>query len=191
MLVYRVGESIAPVAATNANERSPVPSPDGKWIAYVSDTSGRDEIYLKGLDGSAEPLQLTSGGAVEPLWTREGIFYREGGRMMLSAIRSGVPGTIREIFEGQFERDPGANAAAYDVDRRGKVHHAEERLDAARAAGGKELDDGAGELPQEALRHHRPDSIWSVFIRFPRARRSGRLTLTSTFFGGINRSGRA
>jgi eukaryotic-like serine/threonine-protein kinase len=119
VLVYRVGESITPAAATNANERSPVPSPDGKWIAYVSDASGSDEVYVKALDGSAEPLQLTSGGAVEPVWTREGVFYREGGRMMLSAIQSGVPGMIREIFEGQFERDPGGNAAAYDVDRRG------------------------------------------------------------------------
>ena len=119
VLVYRVGESITPVAATNANERSPVLSPDGKWIAYVSDASGRDEVYIKALDGSTEPLQLTSGGAVEPVWTREGLFYREGDRMMLSAIQSGAPGAIREIFEGQFERDPGANAAAYDVDSRG------------------------------------------------------------------------
>ena len=38
VLIYRVGESIVPVVATPANERSPVLSPDGKWIAYVSDT---------------------------------------------------------------------------------------------------------------------------------------------------------
>ena len=71
------------------------------------------------LDGSMEPLQLTIGGAVEPVWTREGLFYREGDRMMLVALHSGAPGAPREIFEGHFERDPGANAAAYDVDSRG------------------------------------------------------------------------
>ena len=40
VLVYRVGESIAPVAATNANERSPSVSPDGSWIAYVVGYAG-------------------------------------------------------------------------------------------------------------------------------------------------------
>jgi len=119
VLVYRAGKSITPVAATNANERSPALSPDGKWIAYVSDASGRDEIHIKILDGSMEPLQLTIGGAVEPVWTREGLFYRERDRMMLVALHSGAPVALREIFEGHFEREPGANAAAYDIDSRG------------------------------------------------------------------------
>ena len=74
VLIYRVGESITPVAATNANERSPALSPDGKWIAYVSDASGRDEIHIKSLDGSMESLQLTSSGAAEPVWTERGYF---------------------------------------------------------------------------------------------------------------------
>ncbi|MSO56917.1 MAG: hypothetical protein EXQ55_08360 [Acidobacteria bacterium] len=119
VLVYRVGESIVPVAATRANERSPALSPDGKWIAYVSDASGRDEIFVKPMDGSMEALQMTSGGAVEPVWTREGLFFRERDTIMLAALDSGAPGTLRELFEGHFERDPGANLAAYDVDRQG------------------------------------------------------------------------
>ena len=94
-------------------------SPDGKGIAYVSDASGRDEVYIKVLDGSNEPLQITNRGATEPVWTREGLFYREGDRMMLTVLQSGSPGALREIFEGFFERDPGANAAAYDVDTDG------------------------------------------------------------------------
>ena len=79
-------------------------------------------------------ISADNGGAVEPVWTREGLFYREGDRMMLVAIRSGAPGELREIFEGQFERDPGANAAAYDVDRRGNFIMLKSALDAARAA---------------------------------------------------------
>jgi hypothetical protein len=39
--------------------------------------------------------------------------------MMLATLESGVPGVSRTIFEGHFERDPGANAAAYDIDNRG------------------------------------------------------------------------
>ena len=49
----------------------------------------------------------------------EGLFYREGERMMLVTVQSGAPGALREIFEGHFERDPGSNAAAYDIDSRG------------------------------------------------------------------------
>jgi eukaryotic-like serine/threonine-protein kinase len=119
VLVYRVGESIAPVAASNANERSPALSPDGRWIAYVSDASGRDDVYIKQVDGSAEPIRLSSSGAAEPVWIREGLFYRDGDRMMLATLESGAPGVSRTIFEGHFERDPGANAAAYDIDNRG------------------------------------------------------------------------
>lgn len=120
VLLYRVGESIAPVAATGANERSPVLSPDGKWIAYVSDRSGSDEIYVSRLDGSIEAVQMTSSGAVEPVWTQEGLFFRDGDKMMVADLSSGPPGALRVVFEGHFERDPGANLAAYDIDARGR-----------------------------------------------------------------------
>jgi hypothetical protein len=66
-----------------------------------------------------EALQLTSSGGVEPTWTREGLFFRQGERMVVVALDSGAPGALRELFEGNFERDPGANLAAYDIDARG------------------------------------------------------------------------
>jgi serine/threonine-protein kinase len=120
VLVYRIGESVAPVAATTANERSPSVSPDGRWIAFVSDASGRDEVYATRLDRPAEALQLTDEGASEPVWTREGLFYRQGERMMLRELQKGTLADARVVFEGHFERDPGANAAAYDIDPQGR-----------------------------------------------------------------------
>ena len=120
MLVYRIGESVAPVAATAANERSPSVSRDGRWIAYVADASGRDEIYATPLYRNAETVQLTKTGATEPLWAREGVFYREGERMMLRTLAKGTLAEPRLLFEGHFERDPGSNLAAYDIDARGR-----------------------------------------------------------------------
>jgi hypothetical protein len=120
VLVYRVGESIAPVAATPANERSPSVSPDGQWLAYVSDTSGRDQIYVKSLNDDASARQVTHSGASEPVWTRHGLFYREGERMVLGAMTQGALTDARAIFEGHFERDQGSNMAAYDVEPGGR-----------------------------------------------------------------------
>jgi Tol biopolymer transport system component len=120
VLLYRVGESITPVAATSANERAPALSPDGEWVAYVSDASGRDEIFVKRLNEPADGRQITRTGAVEPVWTREGLFYREGEKLMLAQMKDATLGEPREVFEGHFERDPGANLASYDADSQGR-----------------------------------------------------------------------
>jgi Tol biopolymer transport system component len=125
VMIYRVGEAIFPVAATAANERSPVLSPDGLSIAWVSDATGRDEIYLKKLEDQGEPQMLTKTGGVEPVWSAAGLWYREGDRV----LRDGVP-----VFEGRFEKDPGANGADYDVDPKGKF-----LVMLRRAGGSKEI----------------------------------------------------
>ena len=120
VLVYRIGESIAPVAATGANERSPSVSPDGRWIAYVSDASGRDEVYVARLDRPGEAMQVTKAGATEPVWARDGLYYREGDSVVLRALERGNLGEPQVLLEGHFERDPGSNLASYDVDPHGR-----------------------------------------------------------------------
>ena len=42
---------LVPFLVTPFNERSPIFSPDGRWLAYVSDESGRDEIYVRSVRG--------------------------------------------------------------------------------------------------------------------------------------------
>ena len=120
VLVYRVGESIAPVAATAANERSPSVTRDGRWIAYVSDASGRDEIYVARLDRTGDAVQVTNTGATEPIWASEGLFYREGERVMLRRLTNDNLGDATTVLDGHFERDPGSNLASYDVDPQGR-----------------------------------------------------------------------
>ncbi len=60
---------------SGVHERNSKWSPDGKWIAFVSDHSGEDEIYLISQDGNGEPVQVTSGGLTykyQILWSPDG-----------------------------------------------------------------------------------------------------------------------
>jgi len=51
-------------------------SPDGRVVAYVTDQSGRQEVWVRYADGSA-PIRVSSGGGHEPVWARDGreLFY--------------------------------------------------------------------------------------------------------------------
>jgi eukaryotic-like serine/threonine-protein kinase len=55
-------------------------SPDGRWIAYVSDESGVQEVYVRPYPGPGPAVKVSNGFAIEPLWSRDGreLFYRAG-----------------------------------------------------------------------------------------------------------------
>jgi Tol biopolymer transport system component len=64
---------LEPVVATSFNEQYPAVSPDGRWLAYVSDQSGREEVYVRELgDPDGLAVQVSLGGATEPVWRRDG-----------------------------------------------------------------------------------------------------------------------
>ena len=64
--VFTVPEKDGPTRnltnTSGVHERNSKWSPDGKWIAYISDKTGEDEIYIVQQDGSSEPVQLTNNG---------------------------------------------------------------------------------------------------------------------------------
>ena len=60
-----------PLVATEANETSATFSPDGKWIAYISDRSGRRELYVRRLDGGRS-VQISTAGANGYVWNSDG-----------------------------------------------------------------------------------------------------------------------
>jgi serine/threonine-protein kinase len=101
------------------NERSATVSPDTRWLAYVSDESGRDEVYVRPFPTGTGRWQVSAGGGGEPRWSRSGreIFYLASGRLMVAEARSGpafAVGTRETLFPTTpYQVNP--NHAAYDV----------------------------------------------------------------------------
>ncbi len=77
--------AVEPFVQTSANERDPQFSPDGKWIAYVSDETGRTEIQVRSFRGSGQVLQASSDGGTVPRWNPNGreLFYLSGNQLMV------------------------------------------------------------------------------------------------------------
>ncbi len=100
-------------------------SPDGRWIAYASDESGRFEVYLRSYPSLEGKQQISRSGGVMPIWSRTGdeLFYlvprpnQQGQEVMMAVelsssdgLRAGTP---RELFRGQFGMS--VAVASYDV----------------------------------------------------------------------------
>src|SRR3972149_6177392 len=47
-------------------------SPDGRWVAYESEESGRGEIYVGSFSGTGGKWQISTSGGTEPQWSRDG-----------------------------------------------------------------------------------------------------------------------
>ena len=92
-LLRMVDRQILPFAATKAFEAFPEFSPDGRWLAYVSDESGRNEVYLRSFPDGKRTLQVSSQGGMSPLWAPDGreLFYwsLDFARLMRAAISPG------------------------------------------------------------------------------------------------------
>ncbi len=96
-----------------ANEGSPRFSPDGRWLAYHSDESGRGEIYVRSFpDPDERRMQIsTAGSEVGLAWSGDGreVFYLNGNRMMAADVETEpdlVAGTPRVLFETPFSVSP-------------------------------------------------------------------------------------
>ncbi len=77
-----------PVLSTEFDEEAVALSPDGKWMAYQSDETGRTEIFVRPFPNTeAGKRQVSSGGGVAPLWSRDGseLFYLNRSHDMMSA----------------------------------------------------------------------------------------------------------
>jgi hypothetical protein len=107
------------------SEAQPDFAPNGRWIAYTSDESGRYEIYAQPYPGPGRKLQISTEGGVEPVWARNGreLFYRSPGKMM--AVETGlepdlVVGPPRVLFETSAFADTDPEFRQYDISPDGR-----------------------------------------------------------------------
>jgi serine/threonine-protein kinase len=105
---------------TRFSEGSAVLSPDGRWVAYDSNESGRPEIYVRPFPGPGGKLAISTGGGTSPRWSHDGreLFYRSEDRMMAVDVQTNGPSPTarspRLLFNGHYQvTDTGIGG--YDV----------------------------------------------------------------------------
>jgi Tol biopolymer transport system component len=108
-------------STTNANEGDGRFSPDGRWVAYESNETGRNEIYVRGFRGPSGVTTISNGGGREPRWRRDGreLFYL-GPRGQVIAVdvttdpAFRVVGAARQLFEAPIYGGP-TRRGSFDV----------------------------------------------------------------------------
>ncbi len=119
-----------PVAGSQFNEVQAVFSPDGRWVAYTSDESGQEQIYVvpfrapsaTSSDSARRSELISAEGGSQPRWTGKELFYRSrDGKITVVPIDSDppfVPGTATTLFDSTIMPQP-SGVASYDVTRDG------------------------------------------------------------------------
>jgi serine/threonine protein kinase/Tol biopolymer transport system component len=92
--IYRAALDSTPVTArpfvaTDANENLPRFSPDGRWVAFLSDESGRSEVYVRSFPDPTARVQISAEGAQELRWSDDGdrLYYRSGGSLLAARLQ--------------------------------------------------------------------------------------------------------
>ena len=113
-LLRRNGDRMA-FLNSEADESAPRFSPDGRWLAYVSNESGQAEVYVASVNGK-HSNRVSSQGGSEPVWGTDGgtLYYRSYGKLLASQMSGGSPLTSRVATA--IAAEPGTfDAAGYDT----------------------------------------------------------------------------
>jgi dipeptidyl aminopeptidase/acylaminoacyl peptidase len=114
-----------PLLQTRFNEFGARLSPDGRWMAYTSDESGRLEVYVRAFPTLENKVQVSTTGGQEPIWSRRGdaVYFRSNEGVMAASVRvqgSTVSvGQSRKLFDNKYFLKGGSHTG-YDVARDGR-----------------------------------------------------------------------
>ncbi len=125
LIVPTTGEAKPiPFRATSFNEGNPQFSPDGRFLAYGSNESGRNEIYVQSYPGPGRTWQISTAGGQDPHWRRDGkeLYYRAPDQKLMAveirggdALEAGMP---QLLFQGRAAQ--GASSTKYLPDATGQ-----------------------------------------------------------------------
>jgi serine/threonine-protein kinase len=92
-------------------------SPDGRWLAYTSDQTGSEEVWVRPFPGPGAPVRVSPDGGRDAQWSRDNkeLFYRNGLKILSAEVVPGVTFRVeppRVLFEGGFNPGP---ERAFDV----------------------------------------------------------------------------
>ncbi|MFQ5705131.1 MAG: protein kinase, partial [Gemmatimonadales bacterium] len=124
LILERDSPNAEPLVATPFDDAHPALSPDGRWLAYVSNQSGQSEVVVRSFPKSSTQVQISVAGGTEPVWGPNGrqLYYRaagetEGPEMVVARVESGpdfrVVSRERLFSADQFVAAP--PHANYDV----------------------------------------------------------------------------
>ena len=107
------------VVATDYNEDMPALSRSGKWLAYVSNVTGREEIWVRSHPDSGPPIRISANGGTEPAWgVQDGeILYYQGNKMMAATVETEPEFRVEEVemlFEENYYHSRTADGS-YDI----------------------------------------------------------------------------
>jgi Tol biopolymer transport system component len=119
------GSDARVVVKTKAYEGGPQFSPDGKWIAYVSNETSRMEVYLRPVDGPDRRWPVSTGGGMHPLWSRDQrhIYYRAGQEMRAVEVQTSPEvrlGASRVLFDRRYSFGPNLTIPNFSLSHDGK-----------------------------------------------------------------------
>jgi Tol biopolymer transport system component len=121
---YSIGEAQKPslLWQTPTREMAPALSPNGRWLAYISDKSGRPELYIRAFPDGEDERKVSIDGAMAPRWRGDGreIYFLTLDAVMMAASvdsDSGVPGPIEMLFPTSLSF---ASLRPYAVTRNGE-----------------------------------------------------------------------
>ena len=121
-----------PLVQTKFDEGSPKFSPDGTWVAYCSNESGRAEVYATPYPGPGARIQVSNDGGSDPVWRRKGgeLYYRRGDKMMVVSVTTQPKLNLskpRVLWEGNYMHGTssscggaGVTSTNYDVSADGE-----------------------------------------------------------------------
>jgi hypothetical protein len=113
-----------PFRATPFNEGTPEFSPDGRFLVYASNESGRNEVYVQSFPGPGRTWQISTAGGNDAHWRQDGkeLYYRALDQKLMSVeIRGGdtlEAGIPQVLFQGRVAS--GAASTKYLPDRTGQ-----------------------------------------------------------------------